>query len=784
MTDIHWGQVMFSNCICPILRSRCFRTFMVVCAFLFYGCAQEEVPYSEPPNLKLGGPGRQCLSETGEVIEQFLQGLVSDTELEEFWDCLGGALGTFADYTKGQHSDRYKSTEIRTFLAKFFLGDVKISDGMLNQIMQVKRLFVGGGDKSFTRDEIAKTQQFIGDVKRLTVLINPHMNVLYAALTRNGDKQKSINDVDFEVAMKTFDKVTQEISLLILKNNQSYLFSDLSEFLKEVFLLIDYDDDEGPEGWLKYIPLLTKGKQILVGGDEHIIVGNEWKQVLSIFSHFLQSVARLSFYVVDSKFGSYQNIVQIQAIYRDFDKVFSDALDIHPGNTITYDLLFEFIDVVENLFEIPFDFSAQQIKEILQMLVEKILTPAEQNGKLVEGITYVHLDEARKEFFYWIRSQLYAWDIVQAGGQLPREPQLPAEKELYRIAFGGPWKLVRSDRGAMQIDWRETIQYDLNSLNHLNWQRTVARILIRRFAEDSERREKLSYLTKDEFVKVQQAIEPLGVALGLFEPGDTSMALRILREASLFMPRSDGDESLTYEEGVEYLAYVMSALTMQGIIFEELTDVCPMIEEDGETKVDATCFRSESAARMSSFLHHLPNMRVFFEVPDSAELWGKFEKYQEEIVRSDGYAETPIKKGEVLEMWMLLQYIETFFGRFDSRNPKTTINLEDSLDAYVVYEPYLRELLKQFPFGKKDRRALFTYLFKYGKVHILDDVIGGAVRFVWWRLNEKSWEYEASRMRVIQILASLSAFQNQVIGNKLVSFGASQRPDGPISCTE
>ncbi len=761
-----WGSGMFFNYLILL-----FTTVSVIS----FGCAQEEVPYSEPPDLSLGGPGRQCLSETGTVVQKYIEGKTSDKEMSEFWDCLNNALATFADYTKGREGGRYKSTEIRTFLARFFLGDVVITDLMLHQVMQVKRIFVGGSDKSFSRPEIESTRKFIDDLKRLTVFLNPHMRVFYAALTRDKKLQDKVDTAAFEAAMKAFHRVSQEISEMILKNNEAYYFADLEEFLAELFILIGYDDPEGPSAWLKYIPLLTKGKQILVGGDEIQIESNEWQQVLSIFSYFAQTVARLSFYIVDAEFGSSVSITQIQAIYGDFDRVFTKALSVHPGNTVPFRLLNQFIDVVDHIFELPLGVDASEAKGIVRAVIEKILTPNELHGKSIEGITSIHLQEARKEFYYWVGSQVYAWNVYRSPSA-PPEPLLPAEIELHRAAFGGPWKMTLTEHGALRIDWRKDVQYDLRSLTTLNWQRTIIRILIRRFATDPDRRENLTHLTKEELIVAQKAMEPLGVALGLFEPGDTSLALRIVREASLFMPRSDGNQNITYEEGLEYLANILSALSMQSLVFSELKKICPVYEESGELSMEVHCFREETGKQLGLFMHHLPNMRSYFDVPDYRQLWDQFERYQEETIRDEGYSSLSIKKGDILEMWMLLQYIDTFFGRFDLRNPKTTINVGDSLDAYTVYAPYLAELLSDYPLGAKERRALFTYLMKYGKIHFFDDEIGGAIRFVWWRLNEKQWEFEADRLRIIQILASLSRFQNSIFGYKLLSWGAPKPP--------
>lgn len=737
-----------------------FKLLMIfLLCFCTIQCAQEDVSRSEPPQIKLGGPGRQCLSSAGETIDKFLKGDLPDSELIDFWDCFNGAIATFLDFTKGNSTGIYTGAEIRSFLKSFFLGNLIITDPLLDQIMQLKRVFIGGSDIYFTKEEILLGQQRIEDLKKVTQILNPHIKIIYDAFSGDADKS-NVTYAQFKGAMAGIDNTFEQLSGLFTRTSESYYFSDFKILLEEIFMLTRRSDPEGAAAWTKLTPLFIKIKQIFVGGFDEAIESSEWRQLNSAMSVIMQTVCRWNYYLTDSEFGDLTSLREFEEIYRGSDEVFKEALFIHPGNTIPFQLVDEAFEELGRLIEFPLGLSALDFSGIFRMLVRKILTPADDSHTIVEGISFIHFKKLRDEFFYWSRSQAYANAIVEN----PKNPPLPihpAEFELHRTALEGPWKILINKESILKIDWTRDFEFDLKSITTLNWQRTLIRLIIQSFSKDEERRKNLSFLTLKELKEAQMAFGPLGEALGLFEAGDTSFADRILRESSLFMPRSDGDELISYEEGVEYLAYVLSGLNVQTKIFADLAEICPIIRNDnGDEFVEITCFREQTWLQKNAWLSHLPNMQEYFKNDIDGSQWRYFEKFQEMTVRKEGFSDQPISKADIMEMWILLQYIETFYGRFDTGLPFGTINVTESLDAYEVYGPYLQVLLKKYPLGSGERRGLFTYLMRYGKIHFLDDVIGGAIKFIWWLLNEKKWSYEADRTRLVQILASLAEFQS------------------------
>jgi hypothetical protein len=743
-------------------------TCLVVLSVFLFNCAEEDLPYSKPPNLKLGGPGRECLSQTSTTIDLFIKGKLSSQEVADFWDCLNGALITFTDYTKGRDSEVYTAQEIRAFLAKFFLGDVVINDSMLSSIMEIKRVLMGGSTQSFERAEIERAKAIINELRGLTIGFNPHIRVYYRSVTGR-DPEKGIEEEAFDQAMAAFQKGISQIGEIVSRSSEPYSFVQLGIFMRNLHELV-HGSEGDVDSWLRYLPLFERGKVLFVGGSEQGISQHEWSAVFYVFSEFLQTLARINVYVTDGAFGDELSLRQVRSIFRSIDGVIERAVLVRESKIIPFTDIDAVIDKVGDVYGFPMGITRDEMKGVVKTLVQEVFTPFEIDSKQVTGVGEIQWSELKREFLFWADSQEGGIEWAQTGRLNPRL-RADVYNEWVRIAEQAPWPIRVDDRGKLIFDWSAGQSYDLQSLTTLNWQKSIIRVLISRFATDPERRKKLLFLTQPEIVEMQKAIESIGVALGLFDPGDTSLALRIIREASLFMPRSDGDQSITFEEGVEYLASVISGLQVENILFADLSKKCAVEQPEGErARVEAQCFRLVVKDGRAKYLSHLPQMKNYFTQNGGDGLWTRFEQLQEETVRTEGYNDKPISRSDIMEMWILLQYIETFFGRFDSNPAIGTINVRESLVAYQVYAPYLEVLLRDYPLNGSQRRALFTYLMKYGKIHFFDDAVGGSLRFVWWLLNEDKWQYEADRLRLVQILASLSSFQRNIIGLPLLQY--------------
>ncbi|MDC0980359.1 hypothetical protein OAQ84_01350, partial [Bdellovibrionales bacterium] len=93
--------------------------------------------------------------------------------------------------------------------------------------------------------------------------------------------------------------------------------------------------------------------------------------------------------------------------------------------------------------------------------------------------------------------------------------------------------------------------------------------------------------------------------------------------------------------------------------------------------------------------------------------------------------------------------------RFDS-SISGTIELEETDGALTVFAPTLGDLLGIDPVDKLwDIKVLFTYMLKYGSSPTRDDPIA-SIEYLYWRWHPEVWSYRSDRLKLAQILASLT----------------------------
>jgi hypothetical protein len=138
----------------------------------------------------------------------------------------------------------------------------------------------------------------------------------------------------------------------------------------------------------------------------------------------------------------------------------------------------------------------------------------------------------------------------------------------------------------------------------------------------------------------------------------------------------------------------------------------------------------------------------------NADFWKNLQPLLERAARPK-QSTGDLSSGDVVKMWILMQYIEIFFSKYDA-NRNGLIETDESLIAFKTYDPTVASLLQGFDLGDGERKAFFTYLFNFGSTPF--DDFAGALKFLHWTWEESQWSYEADRLRLAQILAKLAAF--------------------------
>lgn len=739
MTVYKRGFVMFSK----IRTSRYCILGLLIALPLLCSCAEESQPADEPVIIELSGGSTQCLSDISDTFVRYVHGDLPESELREFWRCTREAVQMFLDLTRGrQNTESYSKNEVKTFLEDYFLGDLVLSPELVTEFMYVKRLFVAGSLENVSRTELVQTKAILTRFEELTVRLRPYMRLIFLGLDSPGRIQPSVQEV--EQAEQVLLEVGSGLGTLLEGSRQEYTLENLKALAQEIGKVLQSQSPSEPlPSWLEYLPLLTEIKNLLVVETEDSPSDN-WTQFFTVGADLIGAFIRYRFFIEPNDWKQGPGFEQMHLLVLRMETLIRQALEMRPSKAYSPR---EFVSLAESLSRLkvlPEEVTPDVIESVFEVLVQRFLKDG-ASDRLEFNLN--HLSQLRSEYWRWHSAQVY---LQERDADIQGELNLnPAIEEMRRV-LEGPWALRRDEQGRLVFDFSQ--HSDLASMSILNLQRAAIRLLIRGYAEDPQRRETLAGLSKEELQLAAEELYLLGEAFGLFSNNDTSIASRIFLEGNLFMPRANGDQILSFEEGVEYFSFVLSGLSVSGLIFDELKAVCPSRENDGGTKISIDCFRTKVSEQRHRYLENMPHLIRYLD-SGTSDLWTSLELNLERALRGPDLSQ-PISRSEILEMWVLLQYVETFFGRFDA-NGSTTVNVEEALASFPVFEPILTELLGGFFAGEGEILAFFTFMMRYGETPF-NAKWGGELKFLHWKWHRHQWSFEANRLRILSILAELN----------------------------
>ncbi|HVK60773.1 MAG TPA: hypothetical protein VM432_04445, partial [Bdellovibrionales bacterium] len=135
------GRKVFSNSNSnQILKRVRFIGLAILTVVSSAGCgiATQDSPDTNRP-MHVGSADTKCLAKALDTVADYFKSKSNAKEVDKAWSCFGNAINSFLTQTQGQDANSYKATEIRAFFEIYFLGDLKITDEMLAEVMRVKQ---------------------------------------------------------------------------------------------------------------------------------------------------------------------------------------------------------------------------------------------------------------------------------------------------------------------------------------------------------------------------------------------------------------------------------------------------------------------------------------------------------------------------------------------------------------------------------------------------------------------------------------------------------------------
>lgn len=736
---------------------------ITACAMKFTGEPDPTEKAALQPQMDLGDNTSQCLSGYADKAVAYFNGELSEQSTADFWDCAAQSLTLFSSKTKGASADAYAPSELQHFLEKYFLApNEKIPDGLVREAMLIKKVFVGGSSTQITRDEIKKTIDWVQTFKTESLRIRPYLPFSLEKIAKLPDSHRAQMRAELmNVAGAAGDALSKTV--------ESYPFDSLSRLLDEFSTLYANQSEivEKIQNFKKQLPVAALIKSLFVSSGRDVVRTSDWKIILE------RGVDAAFFYADLQKDWGYLSespelVDNAQNISNQGFKWMQIAIANQPNNQIDFSIFRELLNWVgESRIQawIGKPVRLETIQKSLETLVVKLLggavaKTAFPDAAKASGLTRPVLDYFQAEInqMILIQKSLYKFQHMRPDFLPPVDS--PLEKEILDLINKRP-TLFSSDNHQEVIFSAEkmTGAKKIKDLIQLNWMRTATRMIFRAYSKDTARSSQLTGITIDELDELYLDFWGLGTEMKGLDSRTKMAARKRFLETNLFGFTANGDDFLNFEEMIDLMTYILSSKNFSMRMYEGTQRLCadPEGEKDplySLPQLKVNCFRSVFPKLLLVFTEDtMPALSKYMSGLDQDQQKEAL-LYLEMAGRFIGATQTPVEAGDFDGFAMVLNYVESFFFRFDvDRN-----NILDQTEILAGLPLFHKELAKMIEKSTGNKasdsqvEAIFTYMLKYGQAPTKSGL-------VWWmtRRGVGLGGVEADRLRILKILASLTA---------------------------
>jgi hypothetical protein len=425
-----------------------------------------------------------------------------------------------------------------------------------------------------------------------------------------------------------------------------------------------------------------------------------------------------------------------------------------PQNVLQFSVVEELIDRLSEFDMVPFGLSPTSVKSLLRPMTHKFFRRLEGSAAtnaVFDGMSLVELENARAEYMLWVQTQLGIFEYLN----LPRPPgleKIPASfTSQFRTLLNSNRRLLLDERNRLQMPGaQKNSAWDLFSLTQLNWRHQFIRLVVRGYAQLPARVSRMIGVSRDEFRVFHDDFRFVGRELNILDPRDPGLWKTIFSEANIFTWSADGDEILSFNEGVDLITFAQSvsgtnrpawnrAIEMvshsssRGIDCERqlhgamnpncrqwnrtegrsgLESLMGPVDVFRINMIDAHYFREFFRIHFDTIYENLPGMVHYFS-SISRGLQAEFIRYLEDAGRCTGRSNRKYESADMDKITMIFHYIEGVFVRFDA-NQDGVLVTEDIERLFPLVQPQLKDLM---PEGLTERTQfiIFSYLVSTGQ---------------------------------------------------------------------
>lgn len=644
----------------------------------------------EPQTIEMSNAKFACLQSLPEEINKFIKGEVSDKNIRSGFKCAQDALTYFKDKTKGTYPEAYAMEDLRNFFGKYFLKKNNVTPEFAAELFKMKKVLLGGSEKSITKAEIQKLVELLEIVKEQAVATAPYVTILTT-------KKPNASWADVNMAAQQL----HESLLVLLKGvdvvNSEYSFGDLKKFMDG---LDDFINANEPfyltEKLGTNIPLLEAIKNVLVGDGARLENIHDWQVSLKTGIGIYKTGLRYRYFLRGQDIDSPGKVQVLMRMANDIFQLLEDSLPMQRQGSITFSSIDNLLDQLASKGLLPAGLTARGLKETYKKVVLRILDPQRRgDARGLLALDRTHLLVLKHELKLYSIEQNFIdglpYDVTQSvsmeGIQAAAktfsatafiEQNLTADS-LERDALESAWteglSLLLKDRPiffdsmgrVMIVGASKSYRQTWSSLTKNNVMRGLTRLLLSGYGEKKSPQIAKEEMTQQGLELWYQDFNQLGTDLKAFDPRSGNAGERSFNEANFFTYNGNGDSVMDFNETFDFVSLLIAGgMTSAENLRQDALACAVLATKDifGFPMLREPCFKSIMRKKFSSYFGNLPGMVMQVQEMTDAE-WDGFYGNLISAARISPAKGGLIETADIRTAVMMLHYTESLMSVYD-----------------------------------------------------------------------------------------------------------------------
>ncbi len=768
MSDRDKAQSTFVFELCGGFISNFFLVSILTLSLFGCNLSSQGTANSSNDTISFSGSGAGCISTALPNLQNFFNAQSTDDQAAQTWSCLNGAVQTFEKYVRSsENSGDFTPHEFRSFIEKYFMGQLTISDRLLTEIMRLKQVLIGGTMDKISHNDLKRVEDFLSGIEKEARSLNSHMKVIVNVANPSAI---TANEIDVNFAESQIIESATHLGQLFKGSQAPYNISDFQTLMSELSLLYDQLGQHwsGPEYIIGKLGALANAKAFFLRPSAKSVAANEWTELFSTSAQLYGLWMRISYILNPIPYltTGYGLAQLIQTMRKGFDIV-QASMSRKANNEIEFEVFNNFLTTI---FDVGIISNPKLLKStFLNLAVPiffKVYSPLKLGLRPIpSGIDTRIFNMMKDDFEGWAEMQML-YDKIALGLPSPQSaPSLAQLQVLWKSQtpiHAGPFQEISdflNRKNPQQFNSNGTLIFEKNisgksldqaAFTGVNWRRIFVSALVRGYSEDPSFH--YSGLTRDQFHQFYIDINQLGIDLHLLDPRATSIWSSLFLYSHLFLFSADTSSRLSFQQGMDVISYSMSAGKMSSRAYNDLAAICTNMKLDvyGLPMVNVDCYRKNFRQKFGYYFQELPRW-VKASNYWTDEQWADFMVSIETLARVYGNSNEPMESVDLDNSANVFEYVESMFVLFDMDN-SDTLNLSESMRFFPLIESSLAAAS-----GIDDvtlNESIFTFIMKWG-VAPTKDFFGLAKLFL-WKLFKSNWGYEVDRIQMTKVLNALS----------------------------